>query len=92
MLRDTLNVVKLVVIAHTFRAIHLFSPLTISLPVLYPLILHITLSERNLGLKLGVHCPCCTFVPSTNSIVFNKSEQLETRFAGLLVLQLVYVK
>uniref|UniRef100_A0A674CIT3 Transforming growth factor beta n=1 Tax=Salmo trutta TaxID=8032 RepID=A0A674CIT3_SALTR len=41
--------------------------------------------ERNLGLKLGVHCPCCTFVPSTNSIVFNKSEELEARFAGLLV-------
>uniref|UniRef100_A0A674CKN9 Transforming growth factor beta n=1 Tax=Salmo trutta TaxID=8032 RepID=A0A674CKN9_SALTR len=40
--------------------------------------------ERNLGLKLGVHCPCCTFVPSTNSIVFNKSEELEARFAGLL--------
>ncbi|XP_014068438.1 transforming growth factor beta-2 proprotein [Salmo salar] len=39
--------------------------------------------ERNLGLKLGVHCPCCTFVPSTNSIVFNKSEELEARFAGL---------
>uniref|UniRef100_A0A4W5NF34 Transforming growth factor beta n=1 Tax=Hucho hucho TaxID=62062 RepID=A0A4W5NF34_9TELE len=41
--------------------------------------------ERNLGLKLGVHCPCCTFVPSTNSIVFNKSEEMEARFAGLLV-------
>ncbi|CAB1325067.1 unnamed protein product [Coregonus sp. 'balchen'] len=39
--------------------------------------------ERNLGLKLGVHCPFCTFVPSTNSIVFNKSEELEARFAGL---------
>uniref|UniRef100_A0A674CIP8 Transforming growth factor beta n=1 Tax=Salmo trutta TaxID=8032 RepID=A0A674CIP8_SALTR len=43
--------------------------------------------ERNLGLKLGVHCPCCTFVPSTNSIVFNKSEELEARFAGLLVVE-----
>ncbi|XP_010896681.1 transforming growth factor beta-2 proprotein [Esox lucius] len=40
-------------------------------------------TERNLGLKLGVHCPCCTFVPSTNSIVPNKSEELEARFAGL---------
>ncbi|KAL0973886.1 hypothetical protein UPYG_G00212420 [Umbra pygmaea] len=39
--------------------------------------------ERNLGLMLGVHCPCCTFVPSTNSIVPNKSEELEARFAGL---------
>lgn len=39
--------------------------------------------ENNLGLKLGVHCPCCTFVPSTNNIVPNKSEELEARFAGL---------
>lgn len=40
-------------------------------------------SERNLGLKLSIHCPCCTFVPSTNNIVPNKSEELEARFAGL---------
>ncbi|XP_041930586.1 transforming growth factor beta-2 proprotein [Alosa sapidissima] len=39
--------------------------------------------ERNLGLKLSVHCPCCTFVPSTNNIVPNKSEELEARFAGI---------
>ncbi|KAF0039816.1 transforming growth factor beta-2 proprotein [Scophthalmus maximus] len=39
--------------------------------------------ENNLGLKLGVHCPCCTFVPSTNNIVPNKSEELEALFAGL---------
>lgn len=38
--------------------------------------------ENNLGLKLGVHCPCCTFVPSTNNIVPNKSEELEALFAG----------
>ncbi|XP_011608808.1 transforming growth factor beta-2 proprotein isoform X2 [Takifugu rubripes] len=40
-------------------------------------------SENNLGLKLGVHCPCCTFVPSTNNIVPNKSEELEALFAGV---------
>uniref|UniRef100_A0A4W4GEA9 Transforming growth factor beta n=1 Tax=Electrophorus electricus TaxID=8005 RepID=A0A4W4GEA9_ELEEL len=39
--------------------------------------------EKNLGLKLSVHCPCCTFVPSTNNILFNKSEELEARFAGV---------
>ncbi|KAM9795491.1 transforming growth factor beta-2 proprotein [Neosynchiropus ocellatus] len=39
--------------------------------------------ENNLGLRLGVHCPCCTFVPSTNNIVPNKSEELETLFAGV---------
>uniref|UniRef100_A0A673MWR9 Transforming growth factor beta n=1 Tax=Sinocyclocheilus rhinocerous TaxID=307959 RepID=A0A673MWR9_9TELE len=39
--------------------------------------------ERNLGLKISVHCPCCTFVPSTNNIVPNKSEELEARFAGI---------
>lgn len=38
--------------------------------------------ERNLGLMLSVHCPCCTFVPSSNNIVPNKSEELEARFAG----------
>lgn len=41
-------------------------------------------SENNVGLKLGVHCPCCTFVPATNNIVPNKSEELEALFAGLL--------
>ncbi|KAM3843078.1 transforming growth factor beta-2 proprotein [Diretmus argenteus] len=40
-------------------------------------------AEKNLGLKLGVHCPCCTFVPSTNNIVPNKSEELEALFAGV---------
>lgn len=40
--------------------------------------------ENNLGLKLGVHCPCCTFVPATNNIVPNKSEELDALFAGLL--------
>ncbi|XP_068439403.1 transforming growth factor beta-2 proprotein [Clinocottus analis] len=39
--------------------------------------------ENNLGLKMGVHCPCCTFVPSTNNIVPNKSEELEALFAGV---------
>lgn len=39
--------------------------------------------ENNLGLRLGVHCPCCTFVPSTNNIVPNKGEELETLFAGV---------
>uniref|UniRef100_A0A672MX28 Transforming growth factor beta-2 proprotein n=1 Tax=Sinocyclocheilus grahami TaxID=75366 RepID=A0A672MX28_SINGR len=39
--------------------------------------------ERNLGLKISVHCPCCTFIPSTNNIVPNKSEELEARFAGI---------
>ncbi|KAK2838656.1 hypothetical protein Q7C36_013470 [Tachysurus vachellii] len=39
--------------------------------------------EKNLGLMLSVHCPCCTFVPSTNNIVPNKSEELEARFAGV---------
>ncbi|XP_053486910.1 transforming growth factor beta-2 proprotein [Ictalurus furcatus] len=39
--------------------------------------------EKNLGLMLSVHCPCCTFIPSTNNIVPNKSEELEARFAGV---------
>ncbi|XP_069036448.1 transforming growth factor beta-2 proprotein [Lepisosteus oculatus] len=39
--------------------------------------------DRNQGLKLSVHCPCCTFLPSNNNIVPNKSEELEARFAGL---------
>lgn len=46
--------------------------------------------ESNLGLKLGVHCPCCTFVPATNNIVPNKSEELEALFAGLLLLFLYF--
>ncbi|XP_074530299.1 transforming growth factor beta-2 proprotein [Halichoeres trimaculatus] len=40
-------------------------------------------AENNLGLKLGVHCPCCTFIPATNNIVPNKSEELEVLFAGV---------
>ncbi|XP_076015585.1 transforming growth factor beta-2 proprotein [Genypterus blacodes] len=40
-------------------------------------------ADNNLGLKLGIHCPCCTFVPSTNNILPNKSEELETLFAGV---------
>lgn len=52
--------------------------------VLVYLLLKISSSENNLGLKLGVHCPCCTFVPSTNNIVPNKSEELEALFAGVL--------
>ncbi|XP_068089008.1 transforming growth factor beta-2 proprotein isoform X2 [Hyperolius riggenbachi] len=39
--------------------------------------------DRNLGFKISLHCPCCTFVPSTNYIIPNKSEELETRFAGI---------
>ncbi|XP_068614454.1 transforming growth factor beta-2 proprotein-like [Brachionichthys hirsutus] len=39
--------------------------------------------ENNVGLKLGIHCPCCTFVPSTNNIVPNKSEELEALFSGV---------
>uniref|UniRef100_A0A8D2LL60 Transforming growth factor beta n=1 Tax=Varanus komodoensis TaxID=61221 RepID=A0A8D2LL60_VARKO len=39
--------------------------------------------ERNLGLKLGVHCPCCTYVPAGNTINPNHSEELEARFAGM---------
>ncbi|CAL8264239.1 unnamed protein product [Lota lota] len=45
-------------------------------------------TEKNLGLKLSVHCPCCTFVPSTNNILPNKSEELEALFAGVDDLQL----
>ncbi|XP_061756188.1 transforming growth factor beta-2 proprotein [Nerophis ophidion] len=48
--------------------------------------------ENNLGLKLGVHCPCCTFVPSTNNIVPNKSEELEALFAGVDDEQLRQIK
>ncbi|XP_060679552.1 transforming growth factor beta-2 proprotein-like, partial [Hemiscyllium ocellatum] len=39
--------------------------------------------DRNHGLKVSVHCPCCTFVPSSNNIVSNNSEELEARFAGI---------
>lgn len=39
--------------------------------------------DRNLGFKISLHCPCCTFVPSSNYIIPNKSEELETRFAGI---------
>ncbi|TKC44526.1 hypothetical protein EI555_011637 [Monodon monoceros] len=38
--------------------------------------------DRNLGFKISLHCPCCTFVPSNNYIIPNKSEELEARFAG----------
>ncbi|XP_072840053.2 transforming growth factor beta-2 proprotein isoform X1 [Pogona vitticeps] len=39
--------------------------------------------ERNVDLKLGVHCPCCAYVPPGNTINPNHSEELEARFAGL---------
>ncbi|XP_006625748.1 transforming growth factor beta-2 proprotein [Lepisosteus oculatus] len=39
--------------------------------------------ERNNGFKISLHCPCCTFVPSNNYIIPNKSEELETKFAGI---------
>ncbi|XP_028660291.1 transforming growth factor beta-2 proprotein [Erpetoichthys calabaricus] len=39
--------------------------------------------DRNLGFKISVHCPCCTFIPSSNNIIPNKSEELEARFAGI---------
>ncbi|XP_041094021.1 transforming growth factor beta-2 proprotein [Polyodon spathula] len=38
---------------------------------------------RNLGLKISVHCPCCTFIPSNNNILPNRSEELECHFAGI---------
>uniref|UniRef100_A0A673L1X9 Transforming growth factor beta n=1 Tax=Sinocyclocheilus rhinocerous TaxID=307959 RepID=A0A673L1X9_9TELE len=37
--------------------------------------------DRNNGFKISLHCPCCTFVPSNNYIIPNKSEELEARFA-----------
>ncbi|CAH2254174.1 transforming growth factor beta-2 isoform X2 [Pelobates cultripes] len=40
-------------------------------------------TNRNLGFKISLHCPCCTFVPSNNYIIPNKTEELETRFAGI---------
>uniref|UniRef100_A0A8C4Q838 Transforming growth factor beta n=1 Tax=Eptatretus burgeri TaxID=7764 RepID=A0A8C4Q838_EPTBU len=39
--------------------------------------------DKNLGFKISVHCPCCTFVTSTNNVIPNKSEELATRFAGV---------
>ncbi|MGH0135603.1 UNVERIFIED_CONTAM: hypothetical protein FKN15_058278 [Acipenser sinensis] len=39
--------------------------------------------DRNNGFKISLHCPCCTFVPSNNYIIPNKSEELEARFAGM---------
>lgn len=39
--------------------------------------------DRNLGLKIGVHCPCCSYIPADNSIVPNRSEELEVRFVGI---------
>ncbi|XP_067877734.1 transforming growth factor beta-2 proprotein-like [Heterodontus francisci] len=39
--------------------------------------------DRNQGFKISVHCPCCTFIPSSNNIVTNRSEELEARFAGI---------
>ncbi|XP_048475589.1 transforming growth factor beta-2 proprotein [Rhincodon typus] len=39
--------------------------------------------DRNQGLKVSVHCPCCTFIPSSNNIISNSSEELEARFAGI---------
>ncbi|XP_028984534.1 transforming growth factor beta-2 proprotein [Betta splendens] len=39
--------------------------------------------DRNSGFKISLHCPCCTFVPSNNFIIPNKSEELEARFAGI---------
>ncbi|XP_062856470.1 transforming growth factor beta-2 proprotein [Trichomycterus rosablanca] len=39
--------------------------------------------EKNLGMMLSVHCPCCTFLQSANNITPNKSEELEARFAGV---------
>uniref|UniRef100_A0A4W6C161 Transforming growth factor beta n=1 Tax=Lates calcarifer TaxID=8187 RepID=A0A4W6C161_LATCA len=40
-------------------------------------------TDRNSGFKISLHCPCCTFVPSNNYIIPNKSEELEARFAGI---------
>ncbi|XP_072101869.1 transforming growth factor beta-2 proprotein-like [Mobula birostris] len=39
--------------------------------------------DRNQGLKISVHCPCCTFITSSNNIVPNRTEELEARFAGI---------
>lgn len=45
--------------------------------------------DRNSGFKISLHCPCCTFVPSNNYIIPNKSEELEARFAGYLIKTIV---
>ncbi|CAM4697068.1 unnamed protein product [Leuciscus chuanchicus] len=45
--------------------------------------LFVEMPDRNNGFKISLHCPCCTFVPSNNYIIPNKSEELETRFAGI---------
>ncbi|XP_044283438.1 transforming growth factor beta-2 proprotein isoform X4 [Varanus komodoensis] len=47
--------------------------------------------DRNLGFKISLHCPCCTFVPSNNYIIPNKSEELEARFAGTYKITAAYV-
>ncbi|KAJ8409165.1 hypothetical protein AAFF_G00241860 [Aldrovandia affinis] len=39
--------------------------------------------DKNNGFKISLHCPCCTFVPSNNYIIPNKSEELDIRFAGI---------
>ncbi|XP_029470656.1 transforming growth factor beta-2 proprotein-like, partial [Rhinatrema bivittatum] len=39
--------------------------------------------DRNLGFKISVHCPCCTYILSSNNIAPNKSEELEVRFVGI---------
>ncbi|XP_069749999.1 transforming growth factor beta-2 proprotein-like [Narcine bancroftii] len=39
--------------------------------------------DKNQGLKISVHCPCCTFITSSNNIVPNRTEELEARFAGI---------
>ncbi|XP_043917369.1 transforming growth factor beta-2 proprotein [Protopterus annectens] len=39
--------------------------------------------DRNLGFRISLHCPCCTFMPSNNNIIPNKSEELEARFYGV---------
>ena len=59
--------------------LYLIALLVISWPGLLLLPL---LPDRNNGFKISLHCPCCTFVPSNNYIIPNKSEELETRFAG----------
>uniref|UniRef100_A0A8C4QM55 Transforming growth factor beta n=1 Tax=Eptatretus burgeri TaxID=7764 RepID=A0A8C4QM55_EPTBU len=39
--------------------------------------------DKNYGLKISVHCPCCTFITNNNNIIPNKSEELAARFAGV---------
>ena len=73
--------------ALTHSPIVCFSVIVICLPSVHPSIRPSLPSswrpEKNLGLRLSVHCPCCTFVPSTNNILPNKSEELEALFAGV---------